>query len=177
MVNATMEEQVDMTTVNHATHAKAPARPAASSREAGTAETVGAERPTSRFGEAVEIDLSEAAAQAAKPGRSAASPAHQARAFLAERTGEDGSEDGEKVPFGQIVSRIARGLDPAGAFAAPVLDETDAPAGDETAPDGGEAVELVPDEAADDTAIVPESDGETADLLTALLEDDEDSEG
>lgn len=70
---------------------------------------------------AFEISLSQAAQDAAAtgPGRSAESPAHQARAFLAERAAGGGSDTDETVPFGQIVSRIARGLDPAEAFAAP----------------------------------------------------------
>lgn len=125
------------------------------------------------FGAAVEIDLSAEAEEALRRGRSAQSPAHQARAFLAEN---EGAED---VPFGQIVSRIARGIDPAEAFAQPAEEEADAAAGTGEAEETSEAVE---DETETLAAATVEEDGalaaETGDaaalaLLQGALEDED----
>ena len=124
------------------------------------------------FGEAVVIQLSDAiedAAQSSSPGKSAQSPAHQARALLAERAAAAESGGGEKVSFGQIVSRYAQGLNPADAFTAPIegAEEGIAPA-DEDAAEGG-AVVGAPAEGTSETG----SDGLVADLIEELAEDDE----
>ena len=124
------------------------------------------------FGEAVVIQLSDAiedAAQGSSPGKSAQSPAHQARALLAERAAAAESGGGEKVSFGQIVSRYAQGLNPADAFTAPIegAEEGIAPA-DEDAAEGG-AVVGAPAEGTSETG----SDGLVADLIEELAEDDE----
>ncbi len=133
------------------------------------------------FGEAVEIQVSdgaEDASQASGPGKSAQSPAHQARAFLAERAAAAQSGSGEKVPFGQIVSRIARGLDPAEAFTAPAegaeegAEEGGAPEDeDEVEAAEGGAVVGAPAEGTSETG----SDGLVADLIEELVEDDEET--
>jgi len=155
---------METTPVTEIPAAKAQVRPADHAKP-GRAETAA---PADAGGEtaAVEIDLTEAgeeALQAARPGKDDRSPAHQARAFLAERGTQ--SEGGEKVPFGQIVSRIARGLDPEEAFAAPAEEvlEEDTPPGE----DGETGV-------VDDGAPAPtvESGDTGGDALVAELLDD-----
>ena len=139
-------------------------------------ETARQSETTAGFGSAVEIELSEAGARSAGPGKSAASPAHQARAFLAERAARAEGEEGQRVPFGRIVSLIARGLDPAGAFAAPEGGEG-AETGDPAAAptDEAEAIsgDTAEETAADGTTLAPEINSAaalTADLLEELIE-------
>ena len=129
------------------------------------------------FGEAVVIQLSDAiedAAQGSSPGKSAQSPAHQARALLAERAAAAESGGGEKVSFGQIVSRYAQGLNPADAFTAPIegAEEGIAPADEDAAEaaEGG-AVVGAPAEGTSETG----SDGLAADLIEEVAENDEDT--
>ena len=146
---------------------KAPADPGARTRPDGTEATAPA-KPGGATA-AVEIRISEAGekvAEAARPGKSEQSPAHQARAFLAERANAESAE-GEKVPFGQIVSRIARGIDPEEAFAAPAenaVEGDEAPAEDEEAD--------AADNAAPETVPTVGASGTGADTLVAELLDD-----
>ena len=118
---------------------------------------------TAGFGSAVEIELSSG------PGKSAASPAHQARAFLAERAALAEGAEGEKVPFGRIVSLIARGLDPATAFAAPEGED-----GAEAEPAAALADETESDvDGAEETAagVAPAPGSESTAALTVLLDE------
>ncbi len=125
------------------------------------------------FGAAVEIDLSAEAEEALRRGRSAESPAHKARAFLAE------NEDAGDLPFGQIVSRIARGIDPAEASAQPA-DEGDATSGTGEAEDGEEAeTEAVAAAADEGPREIPVESGDAAalSLLEQALDDEEEDTG
>ena len=158
---------METTPVTKALAPKAPADPGGRARHGG-AETTAPAAPGGAT-TAVEIRLSEAgekAAQAARPGKAEQSPAHQARAFLAERADSE-SAGGEKVPFGQNVSRIARGIDPEEAYAAPAEDAVegnDAPAEDEETG----AV----DDGAPEPAPTVEAGGTGTDALVADLLDD-----
>ncbi len=184
-----------MSIIQHATGPKTAHRPVAHTQETITTQLSAEESVGSGFGEAVEIQLSEAAAEeldSAKPGKSGSSPAQLARDFLAEFTSlfatDDGGEGGEggKVPFGQIVSRIARGIDPAEAFAAPPVEEPGTTEGTEAAAEGtvGETVEETAEKTAGTTPVdgavaVPEVEsGEAivAELLDELLESGEDDQ-
>lgn len=128
------------------------------------------------FGAAVEIDLSAEAEEAVRRGRSADSPAHQARAFLAE------TEGAGDVPFGQIVSRIARGIDPAEAFAQPA-EEGDATAGPGAVEEGEDSEEDETEAAAaasgeqSGTIAVETGDAAALGLLEAALDGEEDETG
>jgi hypothetical protein len=177
-----------MSIVNHATGPKAAARAVPHPQESVATQSTAEEPVRSGFGEAVEIQLSEEAEANLlndRPGNAANSPAHQARAFLSGLSAE--GEGGEKVPFGQIVSRIARGIDPAEAFAAPAADETAGEtAGDTTGETGeGATAEGTEAAAAEETTAEETTAGtgeitaagseETAlvDLLDELLEEEE----
>ncbi len=169
-----------MSIVNHATGPKAAPRTFVQPQETKTAQPLDEESTGADFGDAVEIRLSDAAEEGTvgqKPGNAAYAPAHQARAFLAERAAL--AEGGETVPFGQIVSRIARGIDPAEAFAPPAVEETGATE-DAEAATGDEEEEVV--EETDQTAAVEDSattpgaglgEANVADLLDELVEEDE----
>ncbi len=152
---------------------KARADPGGRARQDG-AETAAPAKPGGATA-AVEIRISEAgekAAEAARPGKSEQSPAHQARAFLADRTDAESAE-GEKVPFGQIVSRIARGIDPEEAFAAPaedVVEGDEAPAEDE---DAGAVDDVTPEAAPTVEAGAAATDTLVAELLDDLSEPDD----
>ena len=171
-----------MSIVNHATGPKAAPRTFVQPQETKTAQPLDEESTGAGFGDAVEIQLSDAAEEGTvgqKPGNAAYAPAHQARAFLAERAALAEGEGGETVPFGQIVSRIARGIDPAEAYAPPAVEETGATE-DAEAATGDEEKEVV--EETDQTAAVEDSattpgagsgEANVADLLDELVEEDE----
>jgi hypothetical protein len=161
---------METTPVTKALAAKAQAGPAGHAKHAGgdPAAPAGSGNPTA----AVEIRLSEAgekAAEAARSGKAEQSPAHQARAFLAERADAE-SAGGEKIPFGQIVSRIARGIDPEEAFAAPAEDAVEEVAAGDEAP-AEEEIEVVED-GAPEPAPTSEPDGSALVGLVAELLDE-----
>ena len=120
---------------------------------------------------AVSIQLSEDAQQNVapvatdgRPGNSAYSPAHRARAAM--ETYSANSVLGQS-PFGQLVSQIARGefTEPAGSGDEPAPDGETVAAGDEPAPDGETVVagdEPAPDGETVATGDEPAPDGETA---------------
>lgn len=161
---------METTPVNNPFAHKDQARTESHTRPGRPEQAAGAaQKPAGGDDAAFEISLSQAAQDAAAatgPGRSAESPAHQARAFLAERAAAGESDADETVPFGQIVSRIARGLDPAEAFAAP----TDS-AEDGTAESEGDAVPVVASDDADGTRYL-ELGGATPENLVAELLDE-----
>ncbi|MDH3472504.1 MAG: hypothetical protein OEM59_02335 [Rhodospirillales bacterium] len=157
-----------MSIVNHATGPKAAARAVPHPQESATAQSTAEEPAGSGFGEAVEIQLSEEAEASLlndKPGNAANSPAHQARAFLSGFSAE--GDGGEKVPFGQIVSRIARGIDPAEAFAAPAADETAGETAGETTGETGEIASAVETAEGTEAALAEETTAETGEITTA----------
>jgi hypothetical protein len=158
---------METTPVTKALAPKTPADPGGRARHGG-AETAAPAKPGGATA-AVEIRLSEAgeqAAQAARPGKAEQSPAHQARAFLAERADLE-SADGEKVPFGQIVSRIARGIDPEEAFAAPAEDAVE-----DNAPPAEDEETGAVDDGTPETLPTVEAGGAGTDTLVAELLND-----
>ncbi len=87
-----------------------------------------------------QITLSPAAKaflEGAGPGKSGNSPAHAARALIAENPGLAG------MSFGKIVSGLNHGVDFTAA-AAPTDEGSDIPAGDDVPPDGADAGSLDP---------------------------------
>lgn len=161
---------METTPVNSPYTPKDHARTESHTRPGRSEQAAGAAQKPAGDGEAAfEISLSQAAQDAGAatgPGRSAESPAHQARAFLAERAAGGESAGGEKVPFGQIVSRVARGIDPAEALPAPVDTTAEGPAGSE-----GDATQAAAGGEADDAPFV-EPDGVAQENLVAELLDD-----
>ena len=86
------------------------------------------------------------------------------------------------MPFGQIVSRIARGIDPAEAFAPPVVEDigttedAEAATGDDEEEQAvGETDESVTAESAVTAPAVESGDAIVADLLDELVEEEEES--
>jgi hypothetical protein len=117
---------------------------------AGAQPTSSDEDGNSSFGAAVEVTLSARAkahladgTEAAAKGKNMNSPAHQARALMAEAGFAE--SDGASMPFGKIVSQIARfGYDAAVAMFSPqeVTEEVDETAGEN--PEGVEDPATVP---------------------------------
>lgn len=140
----------------------------------------------SSFGAAVNVTLSanaKAHMAGATPedgkGNKMNSTAHQARAMMASDTfaaiaGDNFTADG-KLPFGQIVSQIARlGVEAATAFFSPPVvsdsvdegDETDEGAGGEAvAPEGGEAAASEDGDGTGEVALAPAPVAPIEDLL------------
>lgn len=107
----------------------------------------------------------------AAPGNSADSPAHRARAYIGQYPQLADSSSGH-VPFGHIVSQIARGV-----FVAPEPEGAPEPSGGEladgTASEVAEPGEVVPDEPAGESPEGAPSDeaGESADTTPAAPDD------
>lgn len=115
----------------------------------------------------------------AAPGRSADSPAHRARAYIGQYPQLADSSSGH-VPFGHIVSQIARGV-----FLAPEPEPEGAPEpsggelADGTASEVAEPGEVVADEPAGESPEGAPSDeaGESGDTTPAAQDDDAGGDG
>jgi hypothetical protein len=103
----------------------------------------------------------------AAPGHSAESPAHQARAYIGQYP-ELADQSSGRVPFGHIVSQIARGV-----FVAPEPEPSGDELADGTASEVAVPGEVVPDESAGESPEGAPSDeaGETGDTTPAAQDD------